>query len=129
MDKSQKHGTIQFVKTPGGEAPEWVRQAWVGLIVPYVGFGHSFPFTRGVVSGKTVPAVCSYCVPQDEALALLRKKHPDAAAWWSAKEYPKSDPDDAYFSFECTSAVVLTPLPFHGTLVEVTDEMMGDPYR
>jgi hypothetical protein len=38
-----KHGTIQFVKTPQGEAPEWAREAWVGVVVPYVGFGHSFP--------------------------------------------------------------------------------------
>jgi hypothetical protein len=125
----EKHGTIQFVKTPQGEAPEWAREAWVGVVVPYVGFGHSFPFTRGVVSGKAVPSLCSYCVPQAEALAALHEAHPKAANWWKQNGYPKSDPEDAYFSFECTSAVVLTRLPFHGTLVEVTDEMMGDPSR
>jgi hypothetical protein len=124
-----RHGTIQFVRTPKGEAPEWVRDAWVRVIVPYVGFGHPFPFTHGVLTGKPEAAVCSYCVPQEEALKALHEADPQAAAWWKQRGYPKSHPEDEYFSFECTSAVILTQLPFHGKLVEVTDEMMGDPSR
>lgn len=60
---------IEITRVPAGEAPEWVRQAWVGLVLPcdpFVGYAHTPD--KGVVSlQETTRNKWSYAVLQKDA--------------------------------------------------------------
>ncbi len=90
---------IRIVSPPPGEAPDWVRQAWVGIRLPLaqwtrtpharLGFG-VLSGPRGlaarlfaVVRGRAETQV-SYSVNVSSALDELERHRPDAAAWWRA---------------------------------------------
>jgi hypothetical protein len=89
-------GAIEIVATPAGEAPPWVREAWIGL---------TLPLARGRASGEwrvfgvlTAPTswlglawaclsgrarrVEGYRVPSAEAIRRLAVSSPEAAEWW-----------------------------------------------
>ena len=88
---------IRIISPPPGEAPEAVRQAWVGLVLPVAEkyaklkappstgvltgpkgfFGVLFALFRGKV--KFTPG---YVVPAHAAVEILARHAPDAAAWW-----------------------------------------------
>ena len=88
---------IRIEAVPPGEAPQWVREQWVGLALPLVG-GQSSPrsvLTSGVLSGpKSVWASLvamfsgrlvrrtGYLVESSAAVAILASKSPAAARWW-----------------------------------------------
>lgn len=73
---------IRIIATPAGEAPEWVRQAWVGLEIPVedcAGMGE----VHGVLSGKPDPSNSDgYHVNEKSAVDILRAKSFGAARWW-----------------------------------------------
>lgn len=86
---------IEITSRPLGEAPEWVRDQWVGLRLPllqakpgrFAGFGVlSGPrsllvdLLRQLLSQTEVHD--GYLVPAAEAIELLAEQSPDAAAWW-----------------------------------------------
>ena len=88
---------IRIVRAPAGEAPEEIRQAWVGLELPLSsrhpglarlpGWGVlSGPktFWRGISHLLFRPKnkISGYAVPGDAALELLAKHAPVAAEWW-----------------------------------------------
>lgn len=88
--------TIRIVQAPIGEAPQWVREAWVGLDLPvttrrpfgrWIGLGVlSSPRTMAgrlwaVLTGRTI-RVTGYRVIAREAVALLEDHRPEAAQWW-----------------------------------------------
>jgi hypothetical protein len=85
---------ITITRRPIGEAPEWVRDAWIGLSLPTsrpervwrgVGVltGPSNPLLLwwALVRGRTL-TVSGYAVDARVAVALLADKHPAAAQWW-----------------------------------------------
>jgi len=88
---------IRIVATPPGEAPEEVRQAWVGLELPLAA-GETGPRvvpTSGVLSGprtllgKLVALLTGqakqswgYVIDAPQALTLLAEAAPWAARWW-----------------------------------------------
>jgi hypothetical protein len=88
---------IRIVDVPPGEAPEEIRRAWVGLILPLVP-GETGPrpiISHGVLSGPRwliarlwrlltgqYHRYMQYAVPVDAALEELEWTAPDAAAWW-----------------------------------------------
>ena len=87
---------IRIVQAPAGEAPLWVREAWVGIDLPlvrgnrsrkYRAFGAlSGPKTFwrqiwGLVRGRTFP-IQGYVVRADLAIELLSTSAPVAAEWW-----------------------------------------------
>lgn len=131
MEKNNLMGKIRITKTPAGEAPPEIRKAWIGLTLPcapYLGCPvHGLE--QGVLTGK--PAGCLICgrngfsVPQDQAIAILEKERPEAAAWWKEKGFPQTD---GYFGFSAEEAEIV-----HGVALqkirEVTDEMLGSPER
>ena len=81
-------GKIKIIATPPGEAPEWVRKEWIGVIIPVP---PEFPFgtERGVVSGKKVTANHGgYQVLTADALEALEKKSLKAAEWWKKQMSP-----------------------------------------
>lgn len=72
---------IEIIATPAGEAPDWVREAWVGCILPIRGPARVLT-SSGVISGNP-ERVPGYCVPLEEALrSLERRGQKDAANWW-----------------------------------------------
>ncbi len=97
-------GTITITRRPKGEAPQWVRQAWVGLTLPchpYVGFPDA-GLDRGVVSGAPVERNdYGFSVPQAEAIyALGAARRSEAARWWKSQGFPQ--PGQCFgFSEEC----------------------------
>src|SRR6185295_18281405 len=78
---------IRILATPAGEAPEDVRQAWVGLEIP---------LSPGETKARRIPAVevlsnqparsqAYFLVPALEAIARLEAADARAAAWWKDK--------------------------------------------
>ena len=64
---------IRMIAVPPGDAPEWVRNAWVGLELPLV---PDAPDNRDMVYSH-------------EAVAVLAAANPNAADWWRAN-FPKA---------------------------------------
>jgi hypothetical protein len=91
-------GTIRIIACPPGEAPQAVREAWIGLELPLLPgrLGHRRGWlTTGVVSGPRtwwrrvigiltgrVQAHSGYAVNGLEAIKVLALKDPHAATWW-----------------------------------------------
>ncbi|MFA6473778.1 MAG: hypothetical protein WCV85_02800 [Patescibacteria group bacterium] len=73
-------GKILIVTPPPGEAPDWVREAWVGLELP---FEYASPggYVGGVLTGKRVNR-SGFQVNTKEALNILRQSNQKACAWW-----------------------------------------------
>lgn len=76
---------IKIVATPAGQAPLWVREQWVGLVLP-VDEKVLFPVPQtGVLGGAPEPSnLGGYPVVTTEALRELREHNLEAAAWWEA---------------------------------------------
>ena len=88
---------LQVTSVPPGEAPLWVREKWVGLSLP-MAQASADPVRRGgfgVISGpKTLHARLiaivtrkfdmhdGYIVLAADAMAVLERTEPEAAAWW-----------------------------------------------
>ncbi|KQR83438.1 hypothetical protein [Sphingomonas sp. Leaf343] len=86
---------IKIVRRPLGEAPDWVRDEWIGVSLPLAsqrerewrGLGVlSAPDgwlaqMWAVVSGKSVK-VRGYAVNAKTAVERLADRSPSAAAWW-----------------------------------------------
>jgi hypothetical protein len=88
---------VRIVGVPPGEAPEWVREQWVGLVLPLADGeeGARSVRTWGVLTGpKTLPAcLCrlftgkytrayGFVVDAPRALEILAGHAPEAAQWW-----------------------------------------------
>lgn len=97
-------GRIKITKVPEGEAPLWVRQAWVGLELPcdpIMGYPDQGDGNqdRGAVSQKHLENNrYGVSVPQEEALLILEKKNPAAAKWW--RDHGLPEPGNKYFGFD-----------------------------
>ncbi len=86
---------VRIVRTPMGEAPDWVREAWIGLELPLAHLEEVAVRTTGVLTGPRTwlgywwgrltgrfEIVSGYVVKADRAIDLLSQSRPDAAAWW-----------------------------------------------
>lgn len=116
---------IKIVRVPEGEAPEWVRAAWVGHVLPCDPFvGYAQTRDKGVVSlRETTRNKRSYAVPQKEALQILRNSSPNAAAWWRIHGFPKDTPGEDRFSFAESEAVVVQGIVSHQEPGVIYDDM------
>ena len=87
---------IRIIKTPRGAAPEWVREAWVGLILPLGDHPPGDPrllrrfgvtsYWRKRFFPWTAPRVQPadfFPVDANKAIEVLQKTQPDAAWWWT----------------------------------------------
>lgn len=98
------YGTITITSVPAGEAPLWVREAWVELKLP----GVSLPLPAhigepfGILSSQPVETTgLVWVVPQREALDVLAQHNERAATWWRKHGFPRGD---ASFCFNLTEA-------------------------
>ncbi len=102
---------IRIKSVPLGEAPESIRQAWIGLVIPvpprvsrrrsFLGTGVlSGPKNRlgtllAIVLGRT-QRVKGYMVESKTALELLAARSPEAADWWRNNAPRFFEPDRAF---------------------------------
>lgn len=80
---------VRITSVTSGEAPLWVREQWIGIILdgepfdPYI--SEENPPIE-VLTGK--PAIQNYAgailVKSEDAIEALRKSSPDAAIWWDS---------------------------------------------
>ncbi len=86
---------LTIVKRPIGEAPEWVRDAWIGLQLPLARRGQRTWWTHGVLTGQKgwlaitwalvtgeLESTSGYAVSAATAVELLSKNNGRAAKWW-----------------------------------------------
>ncbi|MDO9183243.1 MAG: hypothetical protein Q7U04_12590 [Bacteriovorax sp.] len=79
---------VKIVKVPDGQAPEWVRKEWVGLVLPLVEDAPRVEKVIGVLGGKVDNAdqyIDGYSVETAAAIDFLKKKNFEAAQWWINK--------------------------------------------
>lgn len=104
---------IRITDTPPGEAPDWVRKAWVGLTLPLARGQDGLKTTRthGVLTGpKTMlgqlfaflmgnfEVRSGYVVEAQAAFDILVTANPDAAEWWRS-QCPELNQPDRNFMF------------------------------
>jgi len=126
MSINSATGRIKIIKIPQGEAPEEIRREWVGIFLPcepILGFSNSTQF--GAVTGRKKQNSYSFHVPQIEAIEALEKKSPGAAKWWREHHYPQPNMN---FVFDEDEAEIIYGV-IRQQIIEVTDEMQGDPNR
>ena len=99
QSKEEKMRCIRIIATPDGEAPKWVRKAWIGLTLSLLdgdfgkrgkkhGFGvltdsnHSF-FRQlmNILLGRSI-LYDGYAVDAVDAVKVLSESNPTAAQWW-----------------------------------------------
>lgn len=71
---------IEIVGVPLGQAPEWVREEWVGLVLP-LDEPSEKGFQMGVLGGLS-ENIGGYTVLGKVAIEHLEAKSPKAAGWW-----------------------------------------------
>lgn len=103
---------IKIVRRPVGEAPEWVRDEWIGLSLPLAlkrerdwrGLGvltgphHWLSQVWALLSGNNFK-VTGYAVNAKIAVDLLADCNPHAAAWWR-EHTPQMLNGRRYFVFD-----------------------------
>jgi hypothetical protein len=86
---------VTIIARPSGEAPEWVRDAWIGLELPLAyrrsrnwrGIGvltGPRGFLRqvwGLIRGRTI-RMPGYLIKSKTAIEILARANPAAADWW-----------------------------------------------
>ena len=89
--------TIMIVNIPRGEEPAYIRQAWLGIILPCSG-KFSINGSIGVLSGKPMEdlGLDVFEVCENDALKILQRSQPTAADWWYTNDFPK---DGCFFTF------------------------------
>ena len=103
---------VRIIRAPVGEAPEWVREAWVGLELPLAELDETTVETSGVLSGPRTPLgywwarlrgktdpMTGYVVRSARAIQILAGARPDAAQWWRTHAHRFCEPD-AEFIFD-----------------------------
>lgn len=103
---------FRIVAAPAGEAPQWVREAWVGLTLPLKETGLRTLPSIGVLSGPKSElgwlwasltgariTTTGYLTRAAKAIEILSRTRPDAAEWWR-DHAPKFLREEAEFLFE-----------------------------
>lgn len=112
---------LQVTAVPDGEAPLWVRERWVGLLLPLAP-RRRLPVSRltaGVLSGPRgftsrlvalttgkLRRQTGYVVAAKAAVDVLAVSSPEAAAWWR-KNTPQLMRRNAHLVFHPTAGRVI----------------------
>lgn len=118
--------TIEVISVPHGDAPAWVRAAWVGCRFPTSSCecGHIPQYVTSVLPSEhkgLIPAteylanpekyapqkIDGYSIDQAVALEVLEKRNPKAAAWWRNLGFPKKGADENAFRFKLEEVLVV----------------------
>ena len=115
MTAEKETAKIRVIKRPEGEAPDWVRDAWIGLIIPLaedggVGEGKTF----GTLTGESQGYSLGFRITPKTAVGVLEEHHPDAASWWKER-CPTIWKEGATFRFQLDECEVVEE---HGKPIE-----------
>jgi len=99
--EGESMANIRIIEIPPGDAPENIRQAWVGLSLPLTKGQSTSPSTRptwGVLTGprRFLPQLSAlifkryditegFAIDALSAVEILAKTHPEAAEWWRSE--------------------------------------------
>ena len=112
---------IRIVGVPPGEAPQWVREKWVGLELPLADGdrGPRQTWTSGVLSGPRNRLIAlwwalrgrltqksGYAVDAVAAVRILERTAPEAAAWWR-QNVPRLQRRGRKFLFAPSACVIV----------------------
>ncbi len=103
-----KPGTyIKVVAIPAGDAPDYVREAWVSLVLPCdsVVSGAKLVANGEAVVWQPVIENDLYVVKQEDALRILSERNQKAASWWHDQGLPSSDEHANCFCFKKVDVV------------------------
>ena len=123
MDSSIYTGRIEIVKTPTGEAPKEIRQAWVGVFLPCLPIVSASLTEHGILSKCPVRPRFAFHVPQDAAIDALELAVPNAAKWWREKGFPRPN---TLFNFGEDEARIIYGV-IRQIIILTTPEMIDDP--
>lgn len=129
MAETKATGSIRVIKTPAGEAPEQIRAAWVGLVLPCEPISGKLPWGEELHIPSFKPTNRSrdvVIVPIKDALEIIAQERPFAAEWYAELNIPFERAD--HFAFGLDEVEILSGVE-QQKIVEVTDEMQGDPNR
>lgn len=118
---------IEIISVPHGNAPGWVRAAWVGCRFPTASLecGHVPQYVRSVIKEKRSgplsvaefqklsaeergpQQIAGYSFNQAVALEVLEKHDSKAAAWWKSRGFPNNDPSNNCFRFKREEVAVV----------------------
>jgi len=75
---------IEVIARPSGQAPEWVRDAWIGIQLEAKRDNPEGTIYLGVLGGKaSQDNIGGYRVNGGKAMKVLTDKNPKAAQWWN----------------------------------------------
>jgi hypothetical protein len=76
---------VKIVEIPSGQAPSWVREKWLGLVLPVANDAPSHFRPVGVLKGKPRKEnLGGYPVKTEIAIQILENISKEAADWWRA---------------------------------------------
>ena len=118
--------SLCITSVPPGEAPEWVREKWVGLLLPLAdeaGAVHTLP-TFGVISHPKsrlsyywarltgqMKLESGYVVYSAAAIEVLELSSPTAAEWWRNNVPWVMQPGQSFMFHEGVGHVQTTDAP------------------
>lgn len=73
---------IKIISTPPGQAPLWVREKWVGLVLPVAENDDGVGSLQVGVRGGRAQNLGGYEIETQKAIELLEEISPNAALWW-----------------------------------------------
>lgn len=78
--------SVRIIARTPGEAPEEIRDQWIGLIMP------ACPVQAvvvGVLTHKRIGLRNGYAIQWDDAMDALAQKSPNARKWWEDNVAPQ----------------------------------------
>lgn len=103
---------IRIIGVPSGEAPDWVREAWVGLELPVA---DPRMITEDIIIVEVLTRQLSEIKPRypvlvDDALECLERNSHVAAQWWH-ELYTRRGWSSEIFFFDSEVCVVVSDDP------------------
>lgn len=106
---TEKMGRILIKSIPKGEAPDWVKEKWLGLEIPCLYYDPFCQNAGGVISQKLERPEAIYAVLQVQALDALLHVSPDAVEWWHSIGRPRYEMDIFFFDAGCVEVIKQPP--------------------
>ena len=90
---------IRIIATPPGQAPLWVREEWIGLVIPLA--EHNVLGTQIGVNGGQPENLGGYKVRTSDAINQLKRKSTEASSWWEQSMHLPSIPQLVFAKDVC----------------------------